>query len=95
MIPRTPNTVTNVTALLVDGDLVGFLPTGDRDKPASREVGKNFGWLRVCIFRLGWRGLDVHPGKCTPVMCHQQNECPYRDSDYADKGLQMAYERCA
>lgn len=58
MIPRKPNTIANVAALLADSNIMENLPSDDIDISASKRAGKGFGRLKDCVFRLGWRELD-------------------------------------
>lgn len=66
MIPRKPNTIANVAALLADGDLIELLSTRDAGSSAPKQTQKRFEQLEDCIFRLGWRETD---GNSEKVFC--------------------------
>lgn len=61
IVPREPNTIANVAALLADGDIMDFLASENVDSFASKRAKKGFGHLENCIFRLGCRDMEGHP----------------------------------
>lgn len=61
MIPRKPNTIANVAALLADGNIIDLLSPEDNDLHASTQNRNALERLKDCVFQLGWRELDGHP----------------------------------
>jgi hypothetical protein len=64
VIPRSPNTIANVAALLADGNLIDRLRSVNGQSLDSQAVRDHLG--RDTVFRLGWREI---PGREEQVYC--------------------------
>lgn len=73
VVPRSPNTIANVTALLADGNLIELSRSVDCQSLDLRAIRDHFG--QDTVFRLGWHDI---PGREEKVYCI-----------YADDGSRM------